>query len=210
VGQGTLGPLLESMRVADPIAFKGCFDSNSNYDVLEAALSTGNQAALFSWATTQQAQNRNWKQSFANLGDILSFQEMQVDTASAAYHPGVLKCVEFLRTISPILMNQVELQSYCAFYDLAVQQNNLHPAISQIKARYESEKPTTQRGLVKIALEERARKALPQYVSDCMSRRLGILQQSSFASTENGITRRRTNANFELISRDATKYVCNI
>ncbi|MFM0666697.1 chitinase [Paraburkholderia sediminicola] len=210
VGQGVLGPLLDRMRNADPVAFKSSFDESSNYAVLESAISNGNQQALYDWAVNQQSHNSNWRSAFTKLGQVQKFQKIQIDEATSRYHQGVMQCLQFLRSISPDLINNIELVTYCAFYDLAVQQNNLRPAVEQIRTRIAAEHPATQRELVKIAVEERAKKANHQYVSDCMSRRIGILQQSMFTYTAYGVTKHRPNLNFHVISKDASTHVCGL
>lgn len=107
-------------------------------------------------------------------------------------------------------MKKVELVSYCALFDVAVQQQSLTPAVAAIKARVASEHPASQSALVRIAVEERAKAAKHVYVADCMSRRIGVLQQSPYSYTAYGHTSQRTNANFNLISQDAHAYVCQI
>ena len=208
--QGVLGPLLERMRTADPMAFKDCFDAKSNYSALESAISAGNHQALCDWAVDQQAHNSNWRSAFTKLGEVQEFQKIQIDDATSKCHKSVMQSLQFLRSIEPELTKKIELVTYCAFYDLAVQQNNLHPAAEQIKTRVAAEHPTTQRELVRIAVEERAKKANKEYVSDCMSRRVGILQQSMFTHTAHGVTKFRPNSNFNVISKDASTYVCGI
>lgn len=208
--QGKLGPLLERMRSTDQATFQGCFDSSSNYHALESAISDGNQQSLVNWALDQQAHNPNWKTPFRNLGQVPAFQQIQVDDATSSYHSGAMSCVEFLRSISPDLMSKVELVTYCAFYDLAVQQGSLHKAAQQIQDRVSTDHPATQYALVKLAVEERAKKAVHDSVADCFSRRIGILQQSTFTYTAYGHTKSRANPNFHIISKDASTYVCVI
>lgn len=208
--QGTLGPLLERMRSTSPDTFRACFAAESNYLSLESAITSGDRRALFDWAIDQQAHNANWKRSFSKLGEVEEFQRIQVDEASRENHANVLVCVELLRTIAPDLMKKIELATYCALFDLSVQQNNLHPAKNQIRSRFASENPRAHHELVKIAVEERAKKASHRWVSDCMSRRLGILQQTTFTHTAYGITASRSNPNFHTISKDASKHICGI
>ncbi len=208
--QGGLGPLLERMRATDQASFEACFDSSANYPVLESAISSGNQQALVNWAVGQQANNLNWKKPFRKLGEVQKFQRIQVNEATSSYHAKAMSCVEFLRSLSPDLMNEVELVTYCVFYDLAVQQGSLKKAAHQIQNRIATDQPATQYALVKLAVEERARTANHSSVADCFSRRIGILQQSVFPYTAYGITMTRTNPNFHLLSKDASTYVCGV
>lgn len=209
-GQGTLGPLLGRMRSKNPETFRSCFGAESNYNTLESAITEGGQQALFNWAIDQQSHNPNWKVPFIKLGEIDDFRWIQIDEASGKYHKNVMICVSLLRSVAPDLMKNIELSAYCALFDLSVQQNNLYPAENEIRARFSSENPATHHDFVRIAVEERARKANQQWVSDCMSRRIGILLQRTFTHTAYGVTKSRSNYNFETISEDASKHVCGL
>jgi len=210
-GSGTLGPVLVAMRNADQVAFKSAFPSTSNYEALDSALTSGDSGSLYNWAVQQQSGNSaNWKTPFQNLAQIQTFKDIQVATAVGERHQHVLSMIEFLRSMSPDLMESVELVSYCDLFDVAVQQTSLAVASTEIKARVSSENPASQLALIRIAVEERAKAAKHPYVADCMSRRIGILQQSAFSYTAFGNTSQRTNLNFNTISQDANKYVCKI
>ena len=209
-GQGTLSPVLDRMRRADPVAFQGAFGTSSNYPILESAVSGGRQHALLEWALDQQARNPAWKGAFKKLGEIPAFQKIQIEEATREYHAKVMTCLHFLRTISPELMAGIELVTYCALFDLVVQQGGLHRAARQIRERALADRPDSQGALVRIAVEERARTAAPGWVADCFSRRVGILLKKTFTYSANGHTASRTNPNFHLIPEDASAYVCGI
>ena len=209
-GQRQLGPLLEAMRDKDEAAFKACFDSASNYATLEAAVTSGNKNALVNWAINQQRNNSNWGKPFQKLAENPDFQQIQIEQASEKYHAGVMRCVNFLRTLSPTLIQSVEVATYCALYDLAVQQGSLDKAADEIRSRVLSDAPTTQEALVRIAVEERAKTANHSSVADCFSRRIGIIQQSTYTYTAYGVTKSRSNPNFNIISHDRKNYVCGI
>lgn len=211
VGMGTLKPLLVAMRNADATSFRDAFDSPSNYDALSNALSSSGNNALFNWSIQQQSSNSaNWKKPFKKLSEIQIFKDIQLSKAVSERHIFVMKMITFLRGISPSLMEKVELVSYCALFDLAVQQQTLTSAVNQINTRVLNENPTSQLDLVRITVEERAKTANHQWVSDCMSRRIGILQRAPFTYTAYGYTRTKQNANFKIISEDAHHYVCSI
>ncbi|WP_143062410.1 hypothetical protein [Paraburkholderia diazotrophica] len=210
-GSGTLAPVLSAMRSADPTSFKAAFPASSNYNALDSALTKGNSGDLYNWAVNQQATNASgWKAPFQNLARIQAFKDIQVATAVRERHQHVMAMIEFLRSLSSDLMKNVELVSYCALFDVAVQQQSLKPAAEAIKSRVASDHPTSQSALVRIAVEERAKAAKHVYVADCMSGRIGIIQQSPFSYTAYGQTSQRTNVNFNLISQDAHAYVCKI
>ncbi|MGF6598146.1 hypothetical protein P3T23_002863 [Paraburkholderia sp. GAS448] len=170
----------------------------------------GNRQALYNWAISQQAHNPNWKSPFSKLGQVQAFQEIQIDQATSKYHPSVLDCIDFLRSVSPDLMKKVELLTYCDLYDLCVQQGSLARAAQEIRTRVANDHPTAQRQLLRIAVEERAKKANPSSVADCMSRRIGIFQQSAFTYVAYGVTKTRQNPKFHIISKDASNYVCGL
>jgi len=210
-GSGTLAPVLSAMRSAEPISFKAAFPPASNYDTLESAITSGSSGDLYNWAVNQQSKNPSgWKAPFQSLANIQAFKDIQLSTAVSERHHHVMSMIEFLRSLSPDLMKKVELVSYCALFDVAVQQQSLTPAIQAINSRVASDHPASQSALVRIAVEERAKAAKHIYVADCMSRRIGILQQSPYSYTAYGQTSQRTNANFNLISQDAHAYVCQI
>ncbi len=208
-GSGTLGPLLSKMKDADPVSFKNSFPASGNYDQFINALNGGN-ASLMSWALSFQSSTAGWKIFFEKLGDAPTFQQIQVEVASAQRHALVIPMVNFLRGLSPDLMNTVKLQTYCAFFDLAVQQQTLDSARTAIIERVAREHPATQEALVRIAVEERALTAQHQWVSDCMSRRVGILQHQTYTYTANGITQSRDNRNYQLLAKDGHANVCKI
>ncbi|MEK6348860.1 MAG: glycoside hydrolase family 19 protein [Burkholderia sp.] len=208
--QGTLGPVLMRMRSADALAFQACFDKRSDYQALESAMSESSGRDLAAWARDQQTHNPSWKAPFSKLGKNPDFQEIQVDEATKDYHAGVLRCVAFLRSVAPEWMVDVELVTYCALFDLAVQQGSLKKAEKEIKERIAADCPGSQQALIKIAVEERAKRASNASVADCFSRRLGILQQSTVTHSAYGYTKSRANSNFHLISKDAHVHVCGL
>lgn len=211
VGIGTLKPLLAEMREADAASFRDAFDNTTNYSALDNALSSNSNNALFDWAIQQQSSNTvNWKKSFKKLSEVQIFKEIQLSKAVSERHAFVMKMIIFLRGVSPSLMEKVELVSYCALFDLAVQQQTITSAINHINTRVSNENPTSQLDLVRITVEERAKTANQQWVSDCMSRRIGILQQAPFTYTAYGYTRTKQNPNFKIISEEAHSHVCSI
>ena len=78
----------------------------------------------------------------------------------------------------------VQLAWARALFNLCVQQNSLDKALAVIKQRCKHEPPTTQRGLLEIAVVERGKKASSDWASDCISRRMGILSGGACESTE--------------------------
>jgi hypothetical protein len=126
------------------------------------------------------------------------------------FHPLTIQAVSQLRLIAPALMGAVEFRSYAALFDLCVQQRALTKALDQIKLRVKNEKPANQSALLKIAVVERARRANPDFQSDCISRRMGILTGAPFESTEQGVTKKRANPQLVLIGQFEAAQVAGI
>jgi hypothetical protein len=208
-GKGTLAPVLSDMIGADEDAFRACFDSASDYNSLVSALNSSEEIQK-QWAINQQHSNpTGWSNPFKKIGEINKFNKIQLKHATT-YHGYVLNCIKWLRSFQYDLMTKIELQTYCALYDLCVQQQTLNSAYQAIKARVAQEDPKTQNQLMVIVVEERAMKALPAYRADCRSRRRGILQQSPFSAPHIPQPAARSNANFPALKEVATNHVCEI
>lgn len=206
-GQGTLGPVLQAMRSEDEAAFDNCFDPVLNLSDLKAALDAGSNVQQKNWAISAQSLHREaWRKSFKELGKVERFQKIQLRLA-ANYHNNVMSCIEQMRRLSPSLMEKVELLTYVALYDLCVQQNNLYRAKDVIQSEFPSQLLSTQKDLLKFVCIKRAELARDDYVSDCLSRRLGIIQKSTYTATAHGITKSRANANYGLIKEG---HVCEL
>jgi hypothetical protein len=222
-GQNTLGPLLKKMLVRDPRAFAGCFGADADYDTLKNALDTNSQVKQLNWARELQKTpegRRAWAAAFKALGSVEAFNAIQREQAVKQYHPGALKAIKLLRGIKSELMRSIEFRSYAALLDLSVQQGSLH-GLSEIKRRVEKEKPATQLEFLEIAVVETAKKATghvynkklrknESVVSDCISRRMGILTGQAYESTENKVTRKRENPNYDLIIQHGTEQVTGL
>lgn len=206
-GQGTLGPILKEMRDADTSAFDACFGDNMNLHTLISALNSGNQIAQFNWSTGIQSTNQpGWKQAFKNIGQVEQFKSIQLKHA-AKYHEQVLTCINLMREIAPQHMATIELRTYVALYDLCIQQNNLNKAKQDIIEGYSPSNIKSQNELLIYVCKKRAERAASGWVSDCLSRRIGIIQGSTYTATANGLTSSRANPNFGKIIAGA---VCEI
>lgn len=153
------------------------------------------------------AGKKAWRAAFEAIGSVDAFNAIQREEAAAKYHPSVVSCIEKLRGLVPEVMQDVAFCSYAALFDLCVQQNNLTKAWDEIKAEVDNQKPTTQAALLLIAVTQRAKKASSVWVSDCLSRRLGILEGSAVESTENKVTKKRENSQYGLLAEHGNKKV---
>ncbi|WP_196482170.1 lytic transglycosylase domain-containing protein [Burkholderia vietnamiensis] len=211
-GMNTLGPVLKKMHDADPQAFEAAFAPGTNYQAIWSAIISGDFAAQKNWAIAQQNSNRdNWHKTFKAIGSNEKFQEIQIKEA-AKYHQDILSCLKLLRELRPDLMKSVQLVTYCALYDLCVQQHDLSKASHQIAERVATEKPATQIELLKIAVQERAKTANPKWIFDATSRRMGIIQQKPYPHppVKGEKPMPRDNINFKLLSGKADKNVCGL
>jgi hypothetical protein len=210
-GQNTLGPLLKKMLDKDAAAFKGCFGPDADYDTLQQALTTGKQPDQLQWARDRIKHQRSaWESAFKKIGSVDSFNRIQREQAAGQYHPKVVKVIHTLREISRTLFANVELRSYAALFDLCVQQGGIDKAVAEIKQRVTAEKPGTQLELMKIVVTERAREAKNQWVSDCLSRRMGILTGAPYKAAEHHVTKERGNPQLHLTSQFGDRYVSGL
>lgn len=210
-GQNTLGPLLKLMLAADATAFAGCFGDHADYATLKKALDANKQADQLAWARALQKNNKAaWTAAFTALGGVGVFNRIQREQAAAKYHPIVVGDIANLRTLSADLLKKVEFRSYAALFDMAVQQNGIAKAADEIALRVASEKPATQLALMTIAVSERGAKASSAWQSDCISRRMGILQGAAYESTLHKVTKKRGNPQFALVTDNGTKEVSGL
>jgi hypothetical protein len=214
-GSGTLGPLLKKMMDKDAAAFKACFNENADYETIGKAIAGGNTADELSWARklTRVKHSKEWEawhSAFTKIGSNDAFNKIQFDQAIAQYHPLAVAVIAEIRKISPSLFADVEVRSYCAIYDLCVQQHGIAKVIHAIAKRVQHEKPANQLELMKIVVVERGLKAKSKWVSDCISRRMGILLGAPYKSTEHNVTQQRNNPQFSLLAGSGSKYVASL
>ena len=121
-----------------------------------------------------------------------------------------MQAVRQLRAIAPALMAALEFRSYAALFDLCVQQGSITHALDAIRLRVRNEHPANQSALLNIAVVERARLSAPEFQSDCISRRMGILTGAPFESTEHGVTKKRANPQLALVGQFGAAQVAGI
>ncbi|WP_220459634.1 hypothetical protein, partial [Pseudomonas sp. MD195_PC81_125] len=64
---------------------------------------------------------------------------------AAKYNENVMSCIKLMRELAPNLMVKIQLRTYCALYDLCVQQNHLAKAEQLIRTEFPSANITTQK-----------------------------------------------------------------
>lgn len=210
-GSNTLGPLLKKMLDKDGTAFKGCFGDDADYDTLKKALTDANKGDQLKWARGRIKNKRAaWDSAFKKIGSVEAFNKIQRDQAAGEYHPLAVIVIKKIRDISPTLFANVELRSYAAIFDLCVQQGGIDKAVTEIKNKVKDEKPAAQLDLMKTVVTETARKANDKWVSDCLSRRMGILTGAAYNSKEHDVTAERKNTQFSLLSQSGGNFVSGL
>ena len=118
-------------------------------------------------------------------------------TPTTFYGRRLIVALAWLQGLVPIRIDNFRCLS--ALYDLCVQQGSLDKAHAAIRRRVEREQPRDQFALTRIAVEERGRKARPEYRADCISRRLAILEREPVRVRESGQSAQRSNPMLYLV-----------
>lgn len=176
---GTLTPLFREFERVDADALRDCFEDEVDYaewnNVLEAS-----KDVQIAWAdniSTGRGKHdvmQPWKGYLQAVGRVEAFRAVMVEQALRKYGAKLLDAIRYLQRLAPGVRID-HLRCMCSLYDLVIQQGSLGRARKEIEQRVADEKPVDQFALVGIAVEERGRKASRQWRSDCVSRRLGIL-----------------------------------
>jgi hypothetical protein len=198
-GSGTLVPLFRAFVAADQPALRACFTDADDYDdwrrVME--LSIPDQ---IEWANTITAGRGGhdviepWKGYFQAVGRVKVFREIVVTSILREYGGRMARAIRALQRLRPGIEID-HLRCMCSLYDLVVQQGSLDKAWPAIEERVRREQPRDQFELTRIAVEERGRRAAPQWQADAISRRVGILN----GVPETVEDRQRANINFYML-----------
>jgi hypothetical protein len=178
-GSGTLVPLFRAFERADPDALRASFTDPIDYEEWHRVLSQP-VAEQIGWANThstgrgKQELVEPWRGYLQAVGRVRRFRAIMVEEAMRTYGLRLLEAVKYLQGLVPEI--QIDhLRCVCSLYDLVIQQGGLSKAHAEIEARVRQTRPADQFDLVRIAVEERGRKAAPEWRADCISRRVGIL-----------------------------------
>ena len=198
-GTGTLVPLFRVFAETDAEALRQCFSDPDDYGDWQTIL-TRPKAEQIQWAdsiTTGRGRHdviEPWKGYLQAVGRVPAFREVMVESILREYGRKAARAIGQLRQLCPDIPID-HLRCVCAIYDLVVQQGSLDKASTAIKARIDAQRPTNQFELVRIAVEERGRAALPQWQADAVSRRVGILNGVPFTVED----RQRANIQFYML-----------
>jgi hypothetical protein len=176
---GTLVPLFRRFQAIDEAKLRACFPDPADYEEWQQVLRRP-VAEQIGWADSvstgrgKQEVAEPWRGCLQAVGRVPAFRAAMVEEALRAYGARLLDSVRYLQGLVPEI--QIDhLRCFCSLYDLVIQQGSLDKAHREIEARVRQARPDNQFELVRIAVEERGRKAAPEWRADCVSRRLGIL-----------------------------------
>ena len=202
-GTGTLVPLFRKFKAADEAALRACFTDPDDYDewlrVMDLPISkpSPNQIEFSNSITTGRGGHdvvEPWKGYFQAVGRVERFRAIMVESILTDYGGKMLRALKKLQALKPLLPID-HLRCICSLYDLVVQQGSLDKAWDAITERVGAENPQDQFALIRIAVEERGRKASSEWRDDACSRRLGILK----GVPETVGDRQRANINFYML-----------
>jgi hypothetical protein len=198
-GSGTLIPLFRKFKAADDSALRSCFTDEDDYDdwlrVMDLPI-----AEQVAWANSVSAGRGGhdvvepWRSYFRAVGRVDLYREIMVESILTDYGGKMARALHALQRLKPDLRID-HLRCICSLYDLVVQQGSLDKAWSAIQERVRRENPQDQFTLTQVAVEERGRKAAPQWQADAVSRRVGILK----GVPETVGDRQRANINFYML-----------
>jgi len=198
-GTGTLPPLFKKFAAADEAALRACFTDPDDYDEWRSVMNLPIPKQI-EWADSlSTGRGRHdvvepWKGYFRAVGRVERFRAIMVESILSDYGGKMLRALKKLQALKPGV--QIDhLRCICSLYDLVVQQGSLDKAWDAITERVRRENPQDQFALIRIAVEERGRKASAEWQDDACSRRLGILNGVPETVGE----RQRANINFYML-----------
>jgi hypothetical protein len=199
---GTLLELFRRFEQIDPETLRGCFTAPAHWaEWCDVCVKPPDQQIL--WADRMSTGHKKqflvnpWRGYLQAVGRVPSFRAEMLSYSVQVYGAKLRAALKWLRTVWPHPIT--ELRCFCALFDLCTQQGSLAKAHAEITARLRREKPQSQKEAVRIAVEERAKKADPPWRAVSMSRRLGILYGAPVSVTENGETAKADTAYFSLL-----------
>jgi len=198
-GSGTLVPLFRKFLAADEPGVRQCFADPDDYDDFLRVLAAP-VAQQIQWANSISTGRGGhdvvepWRSCFQAIGRVPLFREITAESILSDYGAKAARAIRALATLRPDITID-RLRCFCSLYDLVVQQGSLDKAWPAIAQRVTAERPAGQFDLVRIAVEERGRKALAQWQADAVSRRVGILKGVPYTVDD----RQRANISFYML-----------
>jgi hypothetical protein len=209
---GTLQEVFRRFHNADERTLARCF--GNDYPEWQRILKSSRQEQI-AWADSVSTGSRKqnvqqpWRGYLQAVGQVPRFRRELLGYAYDVYGRKLIVAVSWLEGLSNIRITN--FRCLCSLYDLCVQQGSLDKAHDAIRKRVAKEQPKDQFELIRIAVEERGRKASKQWRADCISRRLSILQRQPVPWEEEGVKAERRNPNLYLVRhvdvKDVNKYL---
>lgn len=206
---GTLQELFRRFQARDERRLAACF--GPLWPEWQRVLRLPSRAQQVAWADTlSRGRNKadfdpRWKAALQAVGQEAAFRGEMLRYAYDTYGRKLIVALAWLKGLLPI-----PIRNFCclaALYDLCVQQDSLDRAHDAIRGRVQRERPGDEFALTRIAVEERGRKADPQWRADCLSRRLTILEREPVRVIEAGVSAERDNPNLYLLRNAPVKQV---
>ena len=207
-GTGTLPKVFQRLEAVDASALRRCF--GPDYDEWQGVLKLSRKKQV-DWADRLSTGSRKagfqqpWKSHLQAVGQKTKFQKEMHRYAYDVYGRKLIVALSWLWGLFPMRIDN--FRCLAALYDLCVQQGSLDKAHAAIRSRVMRDKPQNQFELVRIAVEERGRKANPRWRADAISRRLTILDRAPVRVYESGQTASRDNRMLFLLRNAPVKNV---
>lgn len=197
---GTLQTLFKRFEIRDAVALQACF--GALWPQWQQMLRLPSIARQIAWADGLSRGARKadfdpaWKAAMQAAGRVPAFRAETLSYAYDSYGRKLIAALSWLRGLKPIPIRN--FRCLAALFDLCVQQGSLDRAHTEIRRRVAAENPLDDLGLVRIAVEERGRRANPEWRADAISRRLCILEREPVKVSQDGRTAQRDNRNLYL------------
>lgn len=201
---GTLEPLFEKFQEADEATLRGCFDDADDWAEWNRVLALPTWQEKVAWADALSTGSNKglivepWRGYLKAVGRVERFRAIMVEEILRKYGRKLLQDIRYLQGLKPDVEID-HLRCMCSLYDVAIQQGGLAKADAEIRARVAADNPADQFELVRIAVEERGKRASSRWRADCIARRVGILTGVPQTIRESGQTAQRPNINFFML-----------
>lgn len=209
LGTGTLQTLFERFEIRDAQRLEACFGPLwPDYQEMMKLRSRKKQVA---WADRLSRGRRKtgfdaqWSAALKQVGLQSVFRQEVLRYTYDSYGRKLIVALSWLGGLRPIRIRN--FRALAALFDLCVQQGSLNKAHAAIRSRVALEDPADDVSLVRIAVEERGRKANTRWRADAISRRLCILERQPVRVKQNGHSAERNNRNLYLIRNAGVRQV---
>lgn len=209
LGTGTLQTLFERFEIRDVGRLENAF--GELWPPWQQMMRLRSRRQQVQWADALSRGSRKtgfdtaWTSALQAVGSEDVFRQEVLRYTYDTYGRKLIVAMSWLGGLCPIRIRN--FRALAALFDLCVQQGSLNKAHDAIRARVALEDPRDDLSLVRIAVEERGRKANPRWRADAVSRRLCILERQPVRVREDGQTAERDNRNLYLIRNAAVRQV---